>query len=305
MQLSSEHTPDVLDTERLGKYLTKRDEWLSLLSEDEHHSVNAQVSGLLWQDAAFQLFNEMRRGAPGSRPPTITSGLLAEALDSGYVTNMIVGIGRLTDKDRDVVSLRRVFDDVYRHRELITREIYVARGALLYDPKSVPPPWERGRPGEIVGTIVGGPLDASSSALLHTAFDRLSGVPADSRTRTDQIAEPIFSEIDALLSDPAIRDILDRRNKFVAHAADAKSRAKRPLANYTISMADVEKALRPILKGLDKLQGEILSAGGRGLMEVAQFNVLEGLSGTLTDDQLLELHGIWDRLSEERNNWHQ
>jgi chorismate mutase len=231
--------------------------------------------------------------------------LLAEALDSGYVTNMIVGIGRLTDKDRDVVSLRRVFDDVYRHRGLITREIYVSHGALPYDPKSVPPPWERGKPGEMIGTVVGGPLDANSSELLHAAFDRLSGVPSGSRTRNDQIADPIFNEIEALLSDAAIRDILDRRNKYVAHAADAKSRAKKPLANYTISMEDVEKALRPILKALDKLQGDILSAGGRGLMEAAQFNVLEGLSGTLTDDHLLELHGIWDRLSEERNNWHQ
>jgi chorismate mutase len=305
MNLDPKSKTDVVDTARLARYLAKREAWLILLSEDHHHSVNGQLSGLLWQDTAFQLFNEMRRGAPGTRPATITSGLLAEALDSGYVTNMIVGIGRLIDKDRDVVSLRRVFDDVYRHRELITREIYVCHDGLPYDPKSVPPPWERGSPGELIGTIAGGPLDASSSELLHTAFDRLSGVPPDSRTRNDQIADAIFKEIETLLSDAAIQDILDRRNKFVAHAADAKSRAKRPLANYTVSMADVESALRPIVKALDKLQGDILSAGGRGLMEVAQFNVLEGLSGTLTDDQLLELHDIWDRLSDARNKWHE
>src|SRR6185437_3845299 len=109
--------PDVVDTTRLEKYLAKRREWLALLDEDERHSVYAQLSGLLWQDAAFNLFNEMRKGASPPRPPTITSGLLAEALDSGYVTNMIVGIGRLVDRAVNVVSLRRVFDEVRQHRD--------------------------------------------------------------------------------------------------------------------------------------------------------------------------------------------
>jgi hypothetical protein len=135
---------DVRDKAKLEAFRAKRLEWLHLLENDEEHSTTGQLGALLWQDAAFHLFNEMRKGAPGGRPPTITSPLLAEALDNGYVTNMILGIGRLIDRRSDVVSLRRVFDDVRAQRSLITREIFVCFDGLRFDPDSIPPPWERG-----------------------------------------------------------------------------------------------------------------------------------------------------------------
>jgi hypothetical protein len=158
--------------------------------------------------------------------------------------------------------------------------------------------------GEPTWTRLGGPQDATTPRLLHEAFDRLSGSTASSRQRTDEIANGIFDEIDALLSDPAIIAVRDRRHKFVAHAADARSRASVPLAGYSISMEDVEKALRPILRANAKLQSDILQASGTGLMATAQFNILEGLGGSLTDDQLADLHEIWDGLTHERNEWH-
>lgn len=79
---------DVEDSAKLEAFRDKRASWLNLLEHDKEHSVTGQLTALLWQDATFRLLNEMRKGAPGGRPPTITSPLLAEALDRGYVTNM-------------------------------------------------------------------------------------------------------------------------------------------------------------------------------------------------------------------------
>lgn len=295
---------DVEDQAKLEVFREKRRGWLNLLEHDKEHSVTGQLTALLWQDATFRLLNEMRKGAPGGRPATITSPLLAEALDSGYVTNMILGIGRLVDRGSDVVSLRRAFEDVRASRALITREIYVCFDGMKYDSSTVLPIWERARPGEMIRTPIGGPLDGSTPRRLHSFFDKLSGVEPDNRRRTDTIADETFVEIDKMLSDPAIDSVLKRRHKFVAHAADHRSRAKAPLARYSLTMTDVEAALRPILRATERLLGDILLGTASGFMATAQFNILEGLGGSLVDDQLMELHEIWDRLSQERNDWH-
>jgi hypothetical protein len=297
---------DVMDCVRLAEYRTKRLEWLAMLDHDDEHSVTGQLSSLLWQDAVFHLFNEMRRGAPGGRSPTITSPVLAEALDNGYVTNMILGISRLVDGRNDVISLRRVFNDIRVHRILITREVYVCYDGLRYDVSKIPPPWERGvPPGQLVGIQLGGPLDASTPTRLHQMFDRLSNTDVSTRHRSNQISGTVFEEIDALLSDPLLKEFRERRNKFVAHAADPRSRANTSLSGYGITMADVEKSLRLLLRANHAIQSQLLWASGGGLMPTAQFNVLDGLQGSANEEQRAELGEVWSRLSEERNSWHE
>jgi len=132
----------------------------------------------------------------------------------------------------------------------------------------------------------------------------LSAVEPNNRRRADALADSTFDEIERLLTDPAIKKIRDRRHKFVAHSADKRSREEAPLARYSVSMSDVESALRPLLKATERLLGDILLGTADGFMATAQFNVLEGLGASLTDDQLIELQETWDRLSRERNEWH-
>jgi TolB-like protein len=223
-----------------------------------------------------------------------------------YVTNMILGISRLVDGRNDVISLRRIFNDIRAHRALITREAYVCYDGLRYDVSKIPPPWERGiLPEQLVGVQLGGPLDASTPTRLHQMFDRLSNTNAIARQRSDQVSGVVFEDIDSLLSDPLIKGFRDRRNKFVAHAADPRSRANVSLSGYGITMADVEKALRLLLRANHLIQSQLLWASGGGLMPTAQFNVLEGLEGSADEKQLLELGEVWERLSEERDSWHE
>lgn len=302
---------DVEDQEGLKAFRAKRTAWINLLQDDPTHSVSSQLSSLLWQDATFHLFNEMRRLIPQERTTAMRAPLLAEALDNGYVTNMVLGIGRLTDPQsanpkKGVVSLRRVFNDVRDCRGLISREIYVCHDGLPYDPSTVPPPWERGvRPGAIIqGAVIGGPLDGNTTERLHGYFDGLAGKTPTDRTRTDQISDSIFAETEALLTSPAIKKVRDLRNKFVAHAADATSRATVALSGFSISMADVETALRALLRAHDKISSDLLWSSGGGLMPTAQFDVLEGLTEGLTDEELAELRAVWARLVDERDEWH-
>lgn len=301
---------DVMDGLNLAFYREKRFEWAELLENDKIHSVYAQLTALLWSDAVFHLFNEMRKPGP-TRVTSMTAPLLAEALDNGYVTNMVLGISRLTDaqfrgQDKGVVSLRRVFDDVRANRNIFTREVFVCGDGLRYDPATLPPPWERGyKPGQIHSVQIGGPLDSSTPTLLHERFDKLSGIAASARTRFDQVDENVFDRIKALLDAPAILKFRALRHKFVAHAADQYSRNAASLARLSITMADVEEALRALSRAYGIIQGEIFWASGGGLMPIAQFDVLEGLTEGLDESQIEGIQQTWSEIVRQREHWHE
>jgi len=302
---------DVLDKANLISYRAKRTEWATLLEHEPQHSVTSQLSALLWEDAAFRMFNEMRRLVPSGQKSFMTAPLLAEALDNGYVLSMVLGISRLTDPQpidpgRGVVSLRRVFDDIRAHRHLITREAYICYDGLRYDPSAIPYPWERGvRPGEVQSVALGGPLDRDTPDYLHERFDNLTGVAPANRGRFDRIGDVVFNEINALLSAQAVNKVRSLRNKFVAHAADTRSRSSTALAGFDISMAEVEDALRALLRAYSKLQADLMWGSGGGLMPIAQFDVLEGLVESLPVAQQQQLEAFWDEVSRDREHWHE
>lgn len=302
---------DVLDQANLVAYRAKRTEWEALLDHDPQHSVSRQLSGLLWEDAAYRVFNEMRRLVPTGQKSFMTAGLLAEALDSGYVQSMILGISRLTDPQpidagRGVVSLRRVFDDIRTHRHLITREAYICYDGLRFDPSMIPYPWERGvSAGEVSAVVLGGPLDRDTPDYLHERFDLLGGVSAAHRGRFDRIGDAVFSEINALLAASSVNKVRSLRNKFVAHAADSKSRPPSSIAGFELSMAEVETALRSLCRAYSRVQTELLWGNGGGLMPFAAFDVLDGLVETLPVAQQQEIEAFWEKVANDRRHWHE
>jgi hypothetical protein len=301
---------DVLDRENLEAFRSKRLEWYTLLDHDPEHSVWSQLAALLWEDCTFRLFNELRRLTPSEPLSALTSSLVAEAIDNNYVQTMILGVSRLTDPQpadpsKGVVSLRRVFSDVQDHRHLITREAFICYDGMRFDPSTIAWPREFSGSAGPTWTQIGGPLDRSTPLRLHNRFDRLSGTDAAHRTRFDRVNETIFAEINALLSRPAINRIRSTRNKFIAHASDARSRG--PQSGPILSIANVEDALRPLVQAYHRLASDVLLGMGSGdaLMPTPQFDPLEGLVDALTSEQKEHLLTFWDELVEAHNRWHE
>src|SRR5260370_12340183 len=131
---------DIVDKAVLTAYRDKRSEWLHLLNGKDDHAVCRQISAMLWNDAVFRVANESRRlSREAGRSSSSRNWSLAQFMDQGFVATQTLSIRKLMERAsnkpaRQVISLRRVLDDIKEHRALFTRENYVAHDGLPYDP---------------------------------------------------------------------------------------------------------------------------------------------------------------------------
>lgn len=197
---------DVTDKGQLAAFREKRSEWFLWFEEDEHHSIQAQIHSLMWNDAIFRSLNEARRFASPNDPTAAVNGSLCEFIDIGYVASQVIGLCKLIDRRNDVISLTRLLNDISAHQNLITREHFVSFDGLHYDFDLVrdarlarQTPEERAEARWIVTT---GPEAWVSSQLAHSAFDRLSGIAGDHRQRTDLINQRVFDTVAGWLQNP-------------------------------------------------------------------------------------------------------
>jgi hypothetical protein len=108
---------DVLNICALNKFRLKRDEWLAWLKTDEYHAIWPQITSMVWADVVFRVLSSAQQSLPES---AATNWLLCLSLERGYVATQVLGIRRLQDKRSDVISLRRLRDDVCRNSNLLT-----------------------------------------------------------------------------------------------------------------------------------------------------------------------------------------
>lgn len=297
---------DVHDRASFVEFRTQRSKWLDLLERDTEHSISAQLSSLVWQDAVFRLLVKAATSTPDGRQTALNNTLLHEALRSGYVTAMILGVGRLTDPPeknvtRGVVSLKRLISELTNQRALFTRENYVCCDNRYYDPDTIPSPSARGM---TLGSPTFVPNDLFTSVRLHPIFDTLSGIPAGSRQRTDLIEAARFSGLDDLLNVPAIGRLRDLRNKFIAHAADATSRQALNNPNFRFTFAEADEALQSLCRAYQIIRTDFLCHSDGPIVPVAQFDITEHLDASVTGtEQREELRDEWHSLINERNQW--
>ena len=234
---------DVEDRTALVAYRDKRREWLEWLQGDPRNSINRQLYGMMWDDAAFRALNEARRFSSPTHPTGATAPLLAGLIDQGFVATQILAIARLVDHRRDVISLRRLLDDIDAHANLITREIFVCYDGLPFDPVAAERAyWEReGWPpsGGMIGLPTEGPDAFDMSRMAHEAFDKVAAPGSVSRARGDRIDPAVFASLRDTLAAPDVAAILKLRHKFVAHAADAASRGKAGIERFGVTLTRI------------------------------------------------------------------
>lgn len=306
---------DVVDKAGLAVYRAKRSEWLDLLNGTDDHAVWRQISAMLWNDAVFRMANESRRlSRKAGYPSSARNWSFAQFMDQGFVATQTLSIRKLMEKAsknpaRQVVSLRRVLDDIKAHRHLFTRENYVAHDGLPYDPAPIKQAhFDRmisrgsGVHREWIDTT--GPRAWSMSEQAHEKFDQLSGVTSENRSRADRIRERVFEDVEAMLTESGWESIAEFGNKFVAHAADAHSRNTLLDGQNGFSLDTLAKCHRGICRAVAAIEGPILWEGSHGMMAIPQFNHLDNLSDPwLSPDDVEALSAFWDRHVETVEKW--
>jgi len=293
---------DVLDKNNLAKFRAKRLEWLAWLSDEPVNSIWAQISGMLWNYAAFRTANEARRIAQMSgKPSAAQNGLVGQLLDDGFVATQALAIRRLQepaskDDAKQIISLKRLLQDVAAHRAIVTREAYVCFDGAPYDP-TVKRTYDTG-----VGWRALDKYDLSSDA--HRTFDVLSGKNAANRDRTDLIAPAYMGNLFRRFEDPAVREVSDFATKFIAHSADEASRATSSIGG--LSFAKLDACHKAVYEVAFKITAYIVNDGDHGAFPMSQGDIAFNLEHPwASEEDLQALRDFWDAHDEKYDAWRQ
>jgi hypothetical protein len=288
---------DAVDKTSLHSFRQKRSQWSNWLDDDPDHAIWSVVSSLVWRDTTFATIS--RLALENSEGP-LNASLLGETIVTGHVTMQVLALRRLTDRRTDVISLHRLITDLKRHWHLMTRENLVCFDGLPYDYAAVMKEVWAGRgPGVHWGETTG-PKAYGTSELLHAQFDRLSGIQAANRSRTDVLPKSLITKVEGWVLNSGAEEIAKWSHPYLAHAGSGQDREA--IAYIQVTNNKITAAIRDVARVTEALSAEILGISGRmnGLMPVAQYDVFERLEKPIALGlQRDAAADVWERKSEE------
>lgn len=305
---------DVLDKACLKRLREKRKEWISWLRGKDPHSIWRQITSLLWDDVLFRTVNDLRRQAAENPSAKVGfNGPVLRLFDVGFITTQVTTIRRLTDRQpkdpkKGVISLRRLIADIRAHRELLTREVYVAYDGLPYDPAPVQSAWiekkaKDGTLGQFDYLETTGPNAWATSDMVHKNFDKLvkTATPA-SRSRNDLISPDWFDWLDTRLD--VCNDIRKFTDKFVAHAAEPSSRSGLTAAQTGVTLDRLALCHKAIYQVAAFIYGPLLWEGSYGAVPTPQYDHLEHLEkGWIKEEESEIAHRFWNQNLAATEKW--
>ena len=294
-----------VDAARVIAFRELRDQILGLLETDPQ-SIRKQLSELFWQDATFRLFNLARRFSTPGQEKSAVAGLLANYLDTAYVTREVVEVSRLLERPgpdpaKGVISLPAVVELLRKGTLVITRDVYVCHDGLPYD-------YEAAAAADFRKHLAAGggfrwsSTEPTQSEFAHATFDRLSGKRPEDRQPSDTLKPGLLRWLERHLVCDEAAKILRLRNKVFAHAANSHSRGG-GWEREGISLNDVDAVHKRILEVAEVLS---TSVSGDTLTPAAvpQFDILDGLSRPfIAEADRAELYEAWASYTHEREQW--
>lgn len=310
---------DVSDRDKLAAYRGKLEQWSEFFEADRGASLAGQFGDMMWFDIAWRSANHARQFADKDGSKASVAPLIAMMLDRGYLSGQVIAITRLLERPpanqpkKGVISLPRVVDEMRAARELITRENFVCHDALPYDYEALQAAELEliaaelaANPDKVMRTnlSLSGPEGFDQARMEHELFDQLSGVAPDKRERGDLITKAFFDRLDELLADPLLIEIKALRNKSIAHAADAFSRAQVTGLRTGLSLQDFDRAHYLLFAVFQTLSVVLFGKWRASPVPVPQQNMFEHLTEPFVAEQrLADMQSFWQAHIGEREDW--
>jgi hypothetical protein len=206
---------------------------------EDPHSIRGQLVRMAHDHADFRVLRlAVRRVACGNRGGPLASHFLCNALFRGHAALSLLALRRLTDrndeksKEKAVISLRRMVDELASVAPRLTREVFVTSDGAPYDPGPVAQAYwgllvakaADGDTGESVGSPAHyGLADFEAAERRHLVFDLLSGVGEEARSPQDRAANGAVRVLLGRLQSADIRAIRRVATKKLAHADERNS----------------------------------------------------------------------------------
>lgn len=270
----------------------------------------------------YRAINETRRLAIQRKEnAAVLNPLIAQFIDNAFYTMQTLAIRRLTDKFEkkpkyQVTSIRCLLDDVFKHRHLFTRKIYVSFDGTPFDPEPTrlnydqhtTLEWQEYRkihgPGSVrwVSQVPeSGPEAWQRSCDRHSTFDRLSG--KTTRSGIDTVCEKVFTTLYNCINNNVIINTQRICNKRIAHAA---SKSSRLAVQHTEKMnfAEIDVAHRSLIIVSQFISKILLDSQPINPAPIDCFDRFEQLEYPwLSSVDKSEIDGIWCNLILEREHW--
>jgi|GEM_PF-3954978 len=214
-------------------------EWKKWYSEGDN-SVCAQIRDMLLDAAVFNAINEARKYATTDAQGNPEMNKLVHSLINwSFLKTQTLSIRKLYDGRKDVISLRRLINNMKENKAFITRENVLSALELPYDYEEAINEGRRTNNSKMKGAGFG-------SDCIHKNIDLLTGVGPAQRQPNDTVQDGVFNRLNKWLD--KCEPIVNFVNKTVAHAATQKSREDVPKKDLKISLAKIHKAHCRIVK---------------------------------------------------------
>jgi hypothetical protein len=301
---------DILDKGKGESFRQKRLVWMEWLSGKDPHSISRQIYSMLWEYALFCVVNELREIAATEPENGVSfNDPVIRLFDAGFVTTQAIAIRRLIEKPKSdpkwaVISLRSILKDIKENTNLITRENYVCYDGLPYDHEAAYRQCLSTLPSDSGSVYLPtkGPNAWATSELAHKNFDKLSGVEAKNRKRTDVIRADVFVFLESQIE--TCKDIKKYVDKFVAHASAPETRKELSDAQRGITLDHLKAYHKTIYQVAGFISNKLLDGSNLGGLPVPQFDHLENLDKSWTTPQNLNrAHQKWDEYAKEVSTW--
>ena len=303
---------DVQDTEKLGAFRRKREEWIEWLFGEDPHSILRQIEWMTWDYRVFRVLYDSRRlAARAGKPSAALNRMVAAFLDNGFVAMQALAIRKLLDPRKDVISLLRLVTDIKENWHLFTRVVFVGYDGCPFDTGPGEDVFNRefgdqfsskGIACWVTVPITSGPNAWRHAERLHERFDRLSGCDPRKLSRADELPPSIICELLKLLKGDSIRKAKDLANKRIAHAADAASRKLVEKNLDGLRFADIEDAQRALVTIAGFVSASLLDSPIHALTPTLQYDLCEHLdAGWVREPN--RLWAMWDGVATSQDQW--
>jgi len=222
--------------------------WQDCLNEHVPNSLMRRINTCYWDYTIYQIILNGRQKRINENPeePEL-NGAFHSFIDRNYFISSLVTLRGLVEgqdaslyKKRGVYSLRALLNDLKKSQEFLTREMYFELNELEYDLENVIKEfvdWRQSQPDDNngIGILVPKEYDWDAVNSAHEMFDKLSGITAHERSKTDLIKSCVFEKLESILDE--FKELFDYINKFYAHAASPESLIyyNKPETPFTIS----------------------------------------------------------------------